>query len=93
MNIYVGNLSYNAAEEDLRELFSNFGDVTKVSLIKDRDSGQSKGFGFVEMGTVSAAQAAIQSLNGQDFKGRKISVNEARPREEKPARSFDRRRG
>jgi RNA recognition motif-containing protein len=88
MNIYVGNLSYDVTENDLKDIFSNYGDVVNVSLIKDRDSGQSKGFGFVEMGSPSSAQAAIQALHGNDVKGRKLTVNEARPREPRESRSF-----
>jgi RNA recognition motif-containing protein len=88
MNIYVGNLSYNVTENDLKDIFSNYGDVVNVSLIKDRDSGQSKGFGFVEMGSPSSAQAAIQALNGSEVKGRTLTVNEARPREPRESRSF-----
>jgi RNA recognition motif-containing protein len=80
MNIYVGNLSYDVTEEDLRKAFEAFGKVTSVNLIKDKYSGRSKGFGFVEMAEKSEATAAIQGLNGKDLKGRAISVNEARPR-------------
>jgi RNA recognition motif-containing protein len=80
MNIYVGNLSYEVAEEDLREAFSRFGQVASANVIKDRDTGRSKGFGFVEMPTQAEAQAAIAGLNGQELKGRAMNVNEARPR-------------
>ena len=84
MNIYVGNLGYSVTEDDLREVFAPFGEVTKVSIITDRDSGQSKGFGFVEMSSSDAAKAAITGLNGKEFKGRAMTVNEARPRTERP---------
>jgi RNA recognition motif-containing protein len=80
MNIYVGNLSYDVSEADLRELFEGFGQVSSASVVKDKFSGQSKGFGFVEMPTDAEAKAAISSLNGRDVKGRTISVDEARPR-------------
>jgi RNA recognition motif-containing protein len=80
MNIYVGNVSYSVTEEDLRQAFEGFGQVTSVSIIKDKFSGQSKGFGFVEMPEKEEAQAAIGALNGKELKGRKLNVNEARPR-------------
>jgi len=84
VNIYVGNLSFDASEEDLRQLFSAYGQVTTSSIIKDRYSGESRGFGFVEMASKDEAQAAINALNGKDFKGRALRVNEARPREDRP---------
>ena len=80
MNIYVGNVSYTVTEEDLKQAFEGFGQVASVSIIKDKFSGQSKGFGFVEMPVKEEAQAAIGGLNGQELKGRKLNVNEARPR-------------
>jgi len=80
MNIYVGNLSYDVTEEDMRKAFEAFGKVTSVNLIKDKYSGRSKGFGFVEMSEKAEAMAAIQGLNGKEIKGRAITVNEARPR-------------
>ena len=80
MNIYVGNVSYSVTEEDLRQAFEGFGQVTSVSIIKDKFSGQSKGFGFVEMPVKEEAQAAIGALNGKELKGRTLNVNEARPR-------------
>ncbi len=86
-NIYVGNLSYQSGEDDLTELFSQYGEVQKVSIIKDRDSGRSKGFGFVEMPDAVAAKKAIDALNDQEFKGRKLRINEARAREERPSRA------
>jgi RNA recognition motif-containing protein len=83
MNIYIGNLPFNAAEDELRELFAAFGQVDTVSLIKDKYTGQSRGFGFVEMPNLKEAQAAIAGLNGTDFMGRNLTVNPARPREER----------
>ena len=80
MNIYVGNLSYDVTEDDLRASFEAYGTVASVSIIKDQYSGQSKGFGFVEMPSASEAQAAITGLNGKEFMGRPLNVNEARPR-------------
>jgi RNA recognition motif-containing protein len=82
MNIYVGNLSYQVTEEDLKKAFEPFGQVDSVNIIKDKFSGQSKGFGFVEMPSLGEAQAAISELNGKDLKGRTLNVNEARPRTE-----------
>ena len=87
MNIYVGNLSREFTEEELREAFTEFGEVTSARIITERDSGVSRGFGFVEMAGKSEAQAAIAGLNGKEFKGRTLTVNEARPR------SDDRRGG
>jgi RNA recognition motif-containing protein len=82
MNIYVGNLSYEVTEEDLKEAFGGFGGVDNVKIIKDNYTGRSKGFGFVEMPAKSEAQSAIEGLNGKDLKGRSLNVNEARPRAE-----------
>ena len=82
MNIYVGSLSYEVTEEDLKEAFEAFGQVESVSIIKDKYSGQSKGFGFVEMPAKAEAQSAINDLNGKELKGRTLNVNEARPRTE-----------
>jgi RNA recognition motif-containing protein len=87
MNIYVGNLSYETTEDDLRAAFSRFGTVDSARLISDRDTGRPKGFGFVEMSNNNEAQAAINALNSTVLKDREIKVNEARPREERPARS------
>ena len=84
MNIYVGNLSYNLTEDDLRALFAEFGDVSSVKLIIDRETNRSKGFGFVEMSSDDAANKAIDELNGRDVGGRALRVNEARPREARP---------
>ena len=82
MNIYVGNLSYEVTEEDLKEAFGAFGAVDTVKVIKDNYTGRSKGFGFVEMPAKAEAQSAIEGLNGKDLKGRSLNVNEARPRAE-----------
>ena len=80
MNIYVGNLSNNATDETIRQAFESFGQVISARVIKDKFTGQSKGFGFVEMLEQSQAQAAIKSLNGRELLGKQMSVNEARPR-------------
>jgi len=82
MNIYVGNLSYDVKEEDLQEAFKAFGQVESVKIITDKYSGQSKGFGFVEMPSKAEGQSAIDGLNGKELKGRTLNVNEARPRTE-----------
>ena len=82
MNIYVGNLSFQASEDDVRQAFEAFGQVTSASIVKDKFTGQSRGFAFVEMPNQAEAQAAIAGLNGKDLKGRAINVNEARPRTE-----------
>ncbi len=82
MNIYVGNLSYEATEEDLRTAFEAFGQVVSARIVKDKFSGESRGFGFVEMSSSEEAQSAINDLNGKDLKGRTLNVNEARPRPE-----------
>jgi len=79
MNIYVGNLSRNVTEEDLQQAFKDFGEVASVKLIKDRYSGESRGFGFVEMPDKAEAQSAINGLNGKELKGQALKVNEARP--------------
>ncbi len=81
--LYVGNLSYQVSSSELQELFGAFGTVASAEVIQDRGTGRSKGFGFVEMGTEEEAQAAIQGLNGKDHNGRPLTVNEARPREER----------
>jgi len=80
MNIYVGNLSYQTTNEDLREAFASFGDITSANVIMDRTTGQSKGFGFVEMPNNSEADSAIKALNGRPLNGRNIRVNQAEPR-------------
>ena len=81
--LYVGNLPYTATDSDLQRMFEEHGAVQSAQVVMDRDTGRSKGFGFVEMETGEAAQAAISALNGQDFAGRSLTVNEARPREER----------
>lgn len=95
MNIYVGNLSHEASEDDMRQAFEAFGQVTSATIIKDKFSGESRGFGFVEMPTKTEAQAAITGLNGQDLKGRALKVSEARPKNEGGGggRDFGDRRG
>ncbi len=81
--LYVGNLPYSVSDSDLQRLFEPHGAVQSAQVVVDRDTGRSKGFGFVEMETGEGAQAAISALNGQDFSGRSLTVNEARPREER----------
>ena len=83
MNIYVGNLSYDVSEDELREAFGAYGEIVSVNIIKDKYSGQSRGFGFVEMGDDEAGKAAIEGLNQTDLKGRPINVNVAKPRTER----------
>ena len=87
MNIYVGNLSYGVTEDELREAFGAYGEISSVSLISDKFSGQSKGFGFVEMPNNSEADAAIKALNETPLKGRNMRVNQAKPRTDRPQRS------
>ena len=82
--LYVGNLPYSMRDDDLQQHFASFGAVSSAKVMMDRDSGRSKGFGFVEMGSRDEAQAAIRGMNGQSFEGRALVVNEARPREERP---------
>ena len=82
--LYVGNLSYNIRDDDLQQAFAQYGSVASAKVMMDRDTGRSKGFGFVEMGSDPEAQAAINGMNGQALDGRAIVVNEARPREERP---------
>jgi cold-inducible RNA-binding protein len=82
MKIYVGNMSFDSSEEDLRKAFEAHGQVDSVTIITDRDTGRPKGFGFVEMPSEAEAKAAIENLNEKDFMGRSIKVNEARPRTE-----------
>ena len=81
MNIYVGNLSFQMTEDELREAFAAYGDVSEVKVLSDRETGRSRGFGFVEMPNQSEGEAAIAELNGKDVGGRALRVNEARPRE------------
>jgi RNA recognition motif-containing protein len=82
MNIYVGNLSYGMSEDELREAFGAFGEVSSVKILMDRETGRSRGFGFVEMPNKSEAETAIAQLNGKDVGGRALRINEARPREQ-----------
>jgi RNA recognition motif-containing protein len=82
--LYVGNLAYSVRDDSLQEAFAQFGTVNSAKVMMDRDTGRSKGFGFVEMGSDAEAQAAINGMNGQALEGRAIVVNEARPREERP---------
>lgn len=82
--LYVGNLSFGCKDADLFEAFSQFGEVLSARIVTDRESGRSKGFGFVEMASDQAAHAAIQEMHGKSFMGRPLTVNEARPREDRP---------
>ena len=86
MNIYVGNLPHSVTDDELRELFAEYGEVSTVNVINDKYTGQSRGFGFVEMPTQAEAEEAIKSLNMSDMKGRNLKVNQARPRNERPRR-------
>jgi RNA recognition motif-containing protein len=88
MNIYVSNLSFNVQDEDLRGFFAEYGEVSSAKVITDRETGRSRGFGFVEMPNDAEAQKAIQELNGASADGRNINVTVAKPREERPKRSF-----
>lgn len=88
MRIYVGNLKYSVTDDELRAMFSEFGEVATADVIKDKFSGQSKGFGFVDMPNNADAEDAIKALNDTMQDGRKLTVNEARPRSERPARRF-----
>lgn len=83
MQIYVGNISYGTTEESLESLFGQYGQVSSVKIITDRETGRAKGFGFIAMDNDSEGQKAIDELNGQDFEGRSLRINEARPREER----------
>lgn len=84
--IYVGNLPYTASNEDLSNVFADFGNVESAKIITDRDTGRSKGFGFVEMSSDDEAEQAIEALNGKDFQGRNITVNEAKPQAPRESR-------
>jgi RNA recognition motif-containing protein len=86
MNIYVGNLSYGMSEDELRDAFGAFGDVSSVKILMDRETGRSRGFGFVEMPNAVEAEKAIAQLNGKDVGGRALRINEARPREQREQR-------
>ena len=83
MKLYVGNLSFDTTENDLRDQFGQFGKVMEAALVTDRESGRSRGFGFVTMGSAAEGEAAIKALEGKDFQGRNLTVNEARPREDR----------
>lgn len=91
--LYVGNLAYRTTEEQLRELFSQAGELVSVMLVTDRETGRPRGFGFVEMATDEGAQDAIRRFNGYTLDNRQLTVNEARPREERPRGGGDRREG
>lgn len=86
MNIYVGNLPYGTDRDKLRDIFAAYGEVTAARIVTDRETGRSKGFGFVEMTNDEEARRAIEAMNGNEIEGRKAVVNEARPREERPRR-------
>ena len=86
MNIYVGNLPYDVADDDLRDMFSEYGEVSSANIISDRDSGRPRGFGFVEMPEEAEAENAISNLNEKEIKGRKIKVNQARPKADRSRR-------
>jgi RNA recognition motif-containing protein len=88
MNIYVGNISYGMNEDSLKAVFEQYGEVLSARIISDRETGRSKGFGFVDMADDSAAKEAIEALNEKEVEGRSLRVNEARPREERPRRSY-----
>ena len=88
MRIYVGNFGYDTREQEIREAFEAHGQVQEVSMVMDRDTGRSKGFGFVEMPTSAEAQAAIGALNGKEFGGRPATVNEAKPRQERSSGGY-----
>ncbi|PHR73369.1 MAG: RNA-binding protein [Arcobacter sp.] len=88
MNIYVGNLSYKMDSKDLEDVFAKFGAVKNSTIISDRETGRSKGFGFIEMETSVAGNEAIEALNGNECDGRTLRVNEAKPREESPGQSY-----
>lgn len=90
MNIYVGNLPYSVTDDDLRAAFAEFGDVASAKIIMDRYSGRSKGFGFVEMDNDTEAEEAIKSLDDSDLQGRKLRVNQAKPRTDSPPRNDSR---
>ena len=83
VKLYVGNLAFNTTEQDLQEQFSQYGQIRSTSIITDRDTGRSRGFAFIELDSKESAQAAIQALNGRDLDGRALTVNEAKPREDR----------
>lgn len=87
MNIYVGNLDYNLREDELSEIFAEYGEVVSVKIIKDRETGRAKGFGFVEMANEAEGDKAVEELDGAEVNGRNMKVNKARPRPERPERA------
>ena len=87
--LFVAGLSYSMTDDELRDLFADYGTVTSAQIITDRDTNRSKGFGFVEMSSEDESKNAAQSLNGKDMNGRPLTVNAARPREDRPQRSYD----
>jgi RNA recognition motif-containing protein len=91
MNIFVSNINYATQEHELQDLFSEFGEVSSAKIITDKETGRSRGFGFVEMGEEEGKQA-VEALNQKEFNGKALNVSEAKPREEKPRRSFDNNR-
>ena len=93
MNIYVGNLSFDATEEDVQEAFAKYGEVSSVKIIRDRETGRSRGFAFVEMPDGAQAKEAIENVNLTDIAGRRVTVNEARPKSDQPRRGGGRRGG
>ncbi|MFH7026635.1 MAG: RNA recognition motif domain-containing protein [Heteroscytonema crispum UTEX LB 1556] len=93
MSIYVGNLSYEVTEEDLKRAFGEYGTVSRVQLPNDRETGRPRGFAFVEMGTEAEEQTAIEALDGADWMGRSLKVNKAKPREDRGSSGGDRRGG
>ena len=93
MNIYVGNLTFDVSEDDLREAFKQFGEIAEIRLIMDKYSGKSKGFGFIEMPSKAEAEKAIEEMNGKDFKGRALNVNEAKPKVDRGGRGSGGRGG
>jgi RNA recognition motif-containing protein len=93
MKLYVGNLSFNTDEQQLQQLFSTVGEVTSVNLIRDRETGRSRGFGFVEMASADQGRAACEQLNQREFEGRRLTVNEARPQERRSGGFSDGPRG
>jgi cold-inducible RNA-binding protein len=92
MKLYVGNLPFNSTQADLQDLFERFGTVVETHLISDRETGRSRGFGFVTMGTKAEGEAAIAALHGKQFAGRALTVNEARPQEDRDKRSISQSR-
>ena len=92
MNIFVSNINYATQEHELQDLFSEFGEVSSAKIITDKETGRSRGFGFVEMGDEEGKQA-IEALNGRELDGKELNVSEAKPKEDKPRRSFDNNRG